>query len=385
MMFGKHGSAYALFFTLVAAMIAMASAVGAWSFEFYISVRTLPTTLLIVSAPFLAWIGLITVRVLRRGVDRPLPVVTRLVRRYRHWMMRTALVLSTIIPGTRAASSIKQAIPQNVPFYADPYLADVERFILGVDAWRLTHAFLGPFGTLIIDRLYLLWFPALSVLMSWFIVSRDRVFQLRGLLTMLLSWALLGNLLATTMASVGPVFYEEFYGDDRFAPLLANLRAYDVTYPVKMLLVSEFLLQTYNKGVFGSGISAMPSMHVSIAMIWLLVTRDRFGWRSPTFAAVAFFAVTCVGSVHLGWHYVSDGLVSIIGTGLIWWAVGRLVAVLAQYDANRHWLSVRARQRVAPRQDDQVLAEREVELPTQRKRFDLLFLWNRGQRQGESP
>ena len=109
MMFGKHGSAYALFFTLVAAMIAMASAVGAWSFEFYISVRTLPTTLLIVSAPFLAWIGLITVRLLRRGVDRPLPVVTRMVRRYRHWMMRTALVLITIIPGTRAASSIKQA------------------------------------------------------------------------------------------------------------------------------------------------------------------------------------------------------------------------------------------------------------------------------------
>lgn len=338
-MFGKHKSAYVLLFVLLALTIGVASVVGAKSLESLISTQKLHVTFLFVSVPFLAWIGLITLRLMKRGVDRPLPFLMRMVRRHHQWIMRTALVLVALIPAMRAVSSIKAAIPRTIPFYADPYIADAERFIFGVDAWRLTHAIFGPLGTLVIDRIYLLWFPALSVLMAWLMASRDRTFQIRGLLTVLLCWLLLGSLLATFMASVGPVYYEEFYGDDRFAPLLATLRAYDAIYSVKMLRISEFLLEAYHTGVFGSGISAMPSMHVSIAMILALVTHDRFAWRWPTIIASAFLVATFVGSIHLAWHYASDGLVSIIGTVLIWRAVGRLVAFFAEWDESRHRLN----------------------------------------------
>jgi membrane-associated phospholipid phosphatase len=70
----------------------------------------------------------------------------------------------------------------------------------------------------------------------------------------------------------------------------------------------------------GRGMSAMPSMHVATSTLFAL-----FAWRvSPRWgvAATAFLAVICIASVHLGYHYALDGLVSIPVVALLWWASG---------------------------------------------------------------
>jgi hypothetical protein len=71
---------------------------------------------------------------------------------------------------------------------------------------------------------------------------------------------------------------------------------------------------------FGLGISAMPSMHNAIAFLYGLAALRA---RPLVRAVVWLFAVTIlIGSVHLGWHYIADGIVAWAGMGLIWWGAG---------------------------------------------------------------
>ena len=54
-------------------------------------------------------------------------------------------------------------------------------------------------------------------------------------------------------------------------------------------------------------------------------TADRPGGRTLGIAFTTFAGFIVIGSVHLGWHYAIDDYAAIIGTWLIWWAVGRLL------------------------------------------------------------
>jgi TRAP-type C4-dicarboxylate transport system permease small subunit len=82
------------------------------------------------------------------------------------------------------------------------------------------------------------------------------------------------------------------------------------------MLWKGYATQTYS---FGMGISAMPSLHNAIAVLYALMA-FRFGkiagWIFTTYAIIIF-----IGSIHLGWHYAVDGIFSAIGMWAIWKAV----------------------------------------------------------------
>jgi membrane-associated phospholipid phosphatase len=69
----------------------------------------------------------------------------------------------------------------------------------------------------------------------------------------------------------------------------------------------------------------MPSLHVGIAFLLFLVANSYSNSKSFRIATAAYTAVILVGSVHLGWHYSTDGVVAILGVALIWWASGKFV------------------------------------------------------------
>ena len=119
----------------------------------------------------------------------------------------------------------------------------------------------------------------------------------------------------------GPVFYDHFFGGTRFLDLRNALGS--TSSGNQTLGYAVYLLDSYQSGekVFGSGISAMPSVHVAIvvlnALLFSTVSRS-LGIASWGFALLIF-----IGSVYTGWHYALDGYVSAIVVLIIWLSVSR--------------------------------------------------------------
>jgi hypothetical protein len=101
------------------------------------------------------------------------------------------------------------------------------------------------------------------------------------------------------------------------------LRGVNAVGPLTSMAAQRWLWGQHRAGDLeaGSGIAAMPGMHVAITTLFALR-----GWRSgraPGAALTAFAAAIFVGSVHLGWHYAVAGYLSAAMTAALWHAVDR--------------------------------------------------------------
>ena len=240
------------------------------------------------------------------------------------------LVLSVLPIFISVFTSFKILIPAIQPYAWDPIFAEWDRLLHGGHhPWELLHPLFGrPLLTSIVNAGYHLWFFILYGIVFWQAFSLgNKALRAQFFLAFLLSWALLGNGAATLLASVGPCYYGAVTGlDDPFAPLMAYLHQANEVFPVWALGVQDMLWQGYQSDIVerGHGISAMPSMHVSAAMLFALVS-----WRADRrlgAVMVFFILLTLVGSVHLGWHYAIDGYFSLLATIPIWKLAGWLAA-----------------------------------------------------------
>jgi hypothetical protein len=234
-----------------------------------------------------------------------------------------ALPVFVLIPVFLGAfTSLKSLIPVMNPYSWDVTFAAWDRFLHGgLDPWRLLQPLLGhPLISASINLSYNSWLAVFYIVLLWQAFStRDARLRMQFLVTFVLTWALLGTVAATALSSVGPVYFGRVTGfEDSFAPLMAYLRSVNESYPVGALNAQEFLWKIYQDGGYapGSGISAMPSLHVAMVFLFALL-----GWRSglvPGIVLTAYAVVIFIGSVHLGWHYAIDGYAGIAGTWLIW-------------------------------------------------------------------
>ncbi len=270
-------------------------------------------------------------------VKKPMPRDSILVDFKRVWLNKN-YILSFLIPVLLLPnfialfSAFKSHIPIIMPFYGDELFRDIDMALhFGVDPWRITHFIFGnQYFTLLIDFFYTLWFPIVFTYTVWQIVHVGFGFnRVRYLISFGLVWFINGSILALLFSSVGPVYFAEFLnGAQYFQPLMDQLHKIDaqlnasIGYGIANLQVQELLLNLfkYSKGGIGEGISAMPSLHVSVALLLFLAARRENKYIGYFKLIMLVFII--IGSVHLGWHYAVDAYLGLFATYIIWVSVG---------------------------------------------------------------
>lgn len=243
----------------------------------------------------------------------------------------TALPLLIFIPIFFSLfTTTKNMIPVINPFSWDPFFADFERQLhFGKQPWEWLQPILGyAVVTMVISFFYKLWFVTKFFVMYWQTFSvKNPALREQFFIALLGIWIVNGAILATLLSSAGPCYFGLVYPDllDPYAGLMDYLYSTDNLTAVFDLKAQEFLWHAYNGNapVAFSGISAMPSMHVSLACLFMLLS-FRYGTFTKTFF-IFFFIFTLLGSIHLGWHYAADGYLSILTTIPIWYGAGWIV------------------------------------------------------------
>jgi hypothetical protein len=124
--------------------------------------------------------------------------------------------------------------------------------------------------------------------------------------------------------SAGPAFYGQVTGDFARYRAMADYLSFDRGLPFSATTIQNYLWNAHQTGRidFGTGISDLPSLHVTMSCLWTAVawrTGRLLGWL-----ATAFTLLIVVGSVHLGWHYASGSVFAVASACGLWWICGAM-------------------------------------------------------------
>jgi hypothetical protein len=243
-----------------------------------------------------------TLQMMVKGLDRPF---TRIAEHRGNIAFVTVAVLLAGL-NMIAFMWVKPLLNHLVPFWGDPYLAAIDRSIFRTDPWRLARFLNGDFTA---EFYHLGWF-ALMILLLLVVLSKPASPKKSAtLLVYFLLWTIFGPVVHVLMPSAGPVFYQRLGYGDTFAALPQTEATRHA---------ADYLWDTYIGPRFapGSGISAMPSLHVATTA-WVVLATYIFArlWIVPV-AVLGFFIFAL--SISLGWHYAIDGLVGGAGTLLLY-------------------------------------------------------------------
>lgn len=267
---------------------------------------------------------------------RPARPLTDLVKALRSEHLKDDNIPFIIIPWLTMAVVItffvkmKILIPTINPFYLDLAAHDLDKWLhFGSHPWEWLAPITNiPDITYILHRNYYVWFPAIYITFYWQVCTvRNPKLRLQFILSFVGVWVIIGTGLATALSSVGPIYFDRIAGGNStsYAGAMAYLEALNAKEPLLTIEVREQLWNSYLGIVenrYVRGISAMPSVHVAMAFLLLLLGWSKH-WAIGT-AYTVFGVMIAIASVSLLWHYAIDGYISILAVGLIWWGAGKL-------------------------------------------------------------
>lgn len=232
-------------------------------------------------------------------------------------------------------SSLKQTIPITTGNTLDPSLHKIDLLLHGgYNPWDFIQPIFGhPFITRVIDHLYIYWGSLFLCTLVWMTFTKRQYLRLQFFLSLMFCWIILGNIMARILTSAGPCYFTKVVtsASDPYVNMMVYLRSIP---DLKAVQIQDGLWQAHINGVFMplGGISAMPSMHVSIAVLLALVF-----FRVNIYMGILFslFAIIIqIGSVHLGWHYAVDGYLSCLLTIFFWKGAEKILPFIKMDPAN---------------------------------------------------
>ena len=223
----------------------------------------------------------------------------------------------------------KSLIPRLTQYGWDPLFSNIDKIL---HFGRYPHEIILPMIEAHslqtpLDYVYILYFPVIFGVVTYALFyERDHNLQKQFIWAYSLCWTLLGLLLAASLASVGPLFYDDFYtGANPYTGLIEALKIHAETDQLKVMILKEELyrMTTDDVVVDINAISAMPSMHMSIVALFVfyLKEKDRFAFLMMA----VFWGASLLSIIYLGLHFAVDGYVSLILTGLIWYGLTKRV------------------------------------------------------------
>ncbi len=227
--------------------------------------------------------------------------------------------------------TFKTSFTDFVPFWADETLMRADRAIhFGKTPWEfIAPIFSNAAVIYAIDFLYTFWLLInLFVILQQAFASKSPELRATFFLCYYIVWIVLGTVIALAASSAGPCYFQYVSSlPNPYDAQMAFLDHLDKTQGVNALAFKNVLWENHAQGKGGiiNGISAFPSIHVAMAVVFALLGRH-YG-RVARWASYFYLAVIMVGSVTLNWHYAVDGYASMIMTPMVWffssWAVKR--------------------------------------------------------------
>lgn len=235
---------------------------------------------------------------MRSGVTRPTAHIISLARS--NWRSILLVSAGMVIAGLNMITFMysKPLLNHLVPFWADPLLAQIDHYLfLGNDPSSLL-GWLNSMGTALFY--HRAWFALMVMTLLMVLSKPPSVEKSSILISYFVLWSVAGPVIHLLLPAAGPVFYQNLGYGDRFA---------GIAVPEEMARMSNYLWTVYSGSRFapGSGISAMPSMHIATTA-WMVIAVHVLArpW-APAMAAVG--SLIFLLSVSLGWHYAVDGIV----------------------------------------------------------------------------
>lgn len=232
------------------------------------------------------------------GVTSPLSHAASFFARERRLILVMAACILVAGLNMIAFMWIKPLLNYMVPFWADPMLAAIDHSLfLGHDPWALFTWLNSTPAAIFYHRG---WFALMILTLVIVAKAPPSADKSAVMLSYFFLWSVIGPLIHSLIPAAGPVFFAQMGYGDRFG----ELRGVPETRQAANYLWVIYAGERFGPG---SGISAMPSMHVATTA-WMVICVQIFARRWLTAMAAVGILIFLL-SISLGWHYAVDGIV----------------------------------------------------------------------------